>query len=292
MILVVGAGFLGSYLLNHIAETSNEPVLATVRNLSEVSEIKNVEYFVCDITNEKQVFQLFEKTKNEKLTVFYFAACHNIDFIVENPSEAKSVNVSALENFFDVMKNIKKLFFASTDCVYGEAFGKKLRENQLPKPINEYGRQKLLAEKIIVENGFNVLRLPFMLGPSLLRKKHFYDRIISQLNEKSEVEMIDGMIRSVLSYKDAAELIFSLACSDEKLPSVINICGDKAYSKYDVGIILAKKIGADLSLVKKLSEKEGEKFFKDKRASDATMDNSLLKSILKKDKILWEEDIC
>ena len=128
-----------------------------------------------------------------------------------------------------------------------------------------------------------------MLGRTLTSKPHFYDNICSFLSKGEEVEMIDGMTRSVLSYGQAAELICSLSDLTAPLPQIINICSDSQLGKYEIGCVLAKKLGADPAQIKKLSEAQGEKFFKDKRASCTVMDNSLLKSLLGIQKIQWEE---
>ncbi len=280
MILIVGCGFLGSYVAKNALKNTGEKVVATVRNLDNAPDIDNVDFFKLDITNKDDIKALYEYTKSEKLTVFYFAACHNIDFVFENPQEAEKINCQALKFFLDTMTNIEKLFFASTDCVYGEN-GEipLLNENSPLNPVNEYGKQKIKAEKIVLAKGFTVTRLPFMMGPSLLKKPHFYDKICSQLKNDEEIEMVDGLYRSVLTYDMTAQYLLALSRKD-KLPLVINVCGDRGLSKYEIGCKIADEIGANKCLIKKLTEQEGNKFFKDKRSSVSVMDNSLLKSLL------------
>ena len=133
-----------------------------------------------------------------------------------------------------------------------------------------------------------------MLGPSPFPDKpHFYDTIREKLENGEPIEMIDGMRRSVLSYRQAAALLFSLSLLPrDRIPDVINLGGDQSYSKYEMGCALAKKFHAPTSLVKKITETQGEKFFKDQRASSAVMDNTLLKRLLGLRELRWEEDIC
>lgn len=294
MILIVGCGFLGSRVLQYALTQTKEPVLATVRNLENAVPMPGAEYIQCDVTNMSDLSSLAKKCGNEPLTVFYFAACHNIDFVYENPAEAQKINVEALKQFLSLFPNIKKLFFASTDCVYGEGDGLCTKFNELSplKPLNEYGRQKLAAEKLIHNSGFTVLRLPFMLGASLTSSPHFYDKICSKLLNGEKTEMIDGMRRSVLSYSQAAKLIYLLSCLPHSLPQTINVSGDSELSKYEIGCALARKLNVSCDLVQRISEEDGKKFFKDRRASCTAMDNSLLKSLLGLAKIQWEEELC
>ncbi len=294
MILVVGCGFLGSYLVRHITSLTDEPVIATVRDMKNIPSVRGAEYVKCSVENEAEIAALAEKTRGNRLTVFYFAASHNVDFVFEHPEEAGKVNIKALENFLGYFDNIDKLFFASTDCVYGENSDScpAFSEDAQAVPINRYGEQKKQAEDIVLSKGFNVLRFPFMIGASLSEKKHFYDNICQRLDNGEETEMIDGMIRSVISYENAAKLMWMLACSGEALPEIINVCGDEALSKYETGCLIAQKKGLSQSLIKKISEEEGSKFFKDRRARSAVMDNSLLKRITGLKKIPWEGDLC
>ncbi len=293
MILIVGCGFLGTYLAKHISTNTNEKILATARSTADVVPLTGVEYIECDITKTDDLLTLKKATGDEQLTVFWLAACHNIDYIFANREDAYSVNITALHTFLTEFSNIEKFFFASTDCVYGENApdGEKFAEGSALYPVNEYGRQKILAENLVLEKGFTVLRYPFMLGKSLTQKKHFYDNICYNLENGIETEMIDGMYRNVLSYRQAAELTFELSLKRD-LPQIINISADRVLSKYETGIILADKLGASTKLIVKITQQEGKKFFKDKRADCAAMDNSLLKKLTGREKIIWEEEEC
>ncbi|MBR1810089.1 MAG: NAD(P)-dependent oxidoreductase [Clostridia bacterium] len=296
MRLIVGSGFLGSALLKYTAANTDAPLLATVRDQAHMLPVSGVTWISCDITRHGDLQRLATACGGAPLTVFYFAACHNIDYIFEHPADAYRINIDALRDFLHTVPNIQTLFFASTDCVYGEqtADCPQFREETPLHPVNIYGRQKAEAEAIIRAYGFTAVRLPFMLGPSPFPDKpHFYDTIREKLENGEPIEMIDGMRRSVLSYRQAAALLFSLSLLPrDRIPDVINLGGDQSYSKYEMGCALAKKFHAPTSLVKKITETQGEKFFKDQRASSAVMDNTLLKRLLGLRELRWEEDIC
>lgn len=289
MILIVGCGYLGSYVLREVLKNTDEPVVVTSRRPEKEQFLSLSKHVYCDVTDIESLKRLYASCQGERLTVFYLAACHNVDYVYENPEEARKINVQGLKNFIEVFKNTEKLFFASTDCVYGEgkALDYKFSESDALNPINEYGRQKIEAENIVLANGYNVLRFPFMLGPSLNDKPHFFDRVYSALADSEPIELIDGMKRSTISFSQAAEFMLSLSFK-ENLPQIINVCADDALSKYEIGCRLAEEAGVTAEKLKKISEEEGKHFFKEKRASYVAMDNTVLKSLLNIEKIQWE----
>ena len=291
MILVVGAGFLGAYLLKELSAGTDSPLLAAGRTPEFAGRFGQTQYIPCDVTHSEDVRRLLAACGNEPLTVFWFAACHNVDYLFEHREEARSVNIRALRHFLDSAATVEKFFFASTDCVYGEnAPGSaKFKETDVCRPINVYGEQKLEAEEIVRARGFTAVRFAYMLGPSLLPKRHFYDRIVSHLTAGEPVEMIDGMIRSALSYETAARLLTRLALMPaQRLPQTVNLCSDGEYTKYELGLAVARRLGAPEELVRRLPEREGQKFFSDRRASRLVMDNTRLKTLLGIDTVSLE----
>ena len=283
MYRIVGAGFLGTYLIQNLSAHTGGPILAAVRDPAAAVPFPRTEYLRCDVTAPADVKLLAERCGGEPLAVFYFAACHNVDYLYEHPEEGRAVNIGALARFLDTVPGIERFFFASTDCVYGEnaPFSRKFRETDRCEPINEYGRQKLEAEKIVRAHGFTAVRFSYMMGPSLLPKRHFYDTLAGKLTAGLPVEMLDGMARSALSYENAAALLAGLsALPAERLPDTVNLCSDGEFTKYDLGLKIAGARGASPALVKKLPEAAGKAFFKDRRASRLVMDNSRLKSLL------------
>lgn len=283
MYLIIGAGFLGAYLLQYLSTYTDAPILATARDLYDTLPLERTQYVKCDVTDSADVQHLAALCKGNKLTVFYFAAFHNVDALYEHPAQARAVNIDALERFLDTVPGIEKFFFASTDCVYGENApgAAKFKETDVCRPINVYGEQKLQAETIVHAHGFTVVRFAYMLGPSLLKKRHFYDVVADKLSSGEPVEMIDGMVRSALSYETAASLLARLSfLSAETLPDTVNLCSDGEFTKYDLGLRIAQRIGAPTSLARKISENDAERFFRDRRASRSVMDNTKLKSLL------------
>lgn len=293
MYIVVGAnGFLGTYIMKNILELTNEHIVATARDIQNVKKHKRIKWVRCDVTNFEDIDYLNDITKkSSENKVIYLAAYHHPDLVEKNPRLAWNVNITALSYFINKMENIKCLFYPSTDSVYGESFDRyHFREEDLLKPVNVYGKQKIVAENVIKGYGYNVVRYPFLIAPSLSPvKKHFYDNIVENITSNIKVEMFADSVRSSLDFNTAAKLLIQLIeIYDEQLPKVINISGDEELSKYDVGVLIAHKVNVATELIVPISIHDISGIFETKRATSTLMDNSLLKKVLGISKISIE----
>lgn len=292
MFIIIGAnGYLGSYFIKNLLETTGERILAVARHKGR-DYGERVEWAACDITKPGDAEALNERylqasTGNK---ILFLAAYHHPDLVEKNPRLAWDTNVTALSRFLNLADNVSRLFYPSTDSVYGEGGAeRRFRETDELHPVNRYGVQKTVAEKLVTAYGYNVVRFPFLIAPSLLPgKKHFYDTIADTLRAGKPFEMFSDSYRSTLSFDTAARLTIELMQRKEPVPQIVNICGDKAYSKYDVGLLIADKVGASRDLVVPISIGASEGIFEAKRASSTVMDNTLLKKTLGYDEIKLE----
>ena len=285
MFLIIGCGFLGQYVLKELLSKTEEPVICTYhrampRLTFETGE--RVRFQKCDVTCPSDLTELRLLCGNAPLKVFYLAAYHNIDAVYRNPEAAHKVNVEGLSAFLEAFDEIESLFFASSDCVYGESQAGQpaFRETDACLPINAYGRQKLQAESFVLAKGFYVLRFSLLYGPSLCERKTFYDLTLQALQKGESVEMIDGLARNAIPYQKAAEYCVKLALWKVPLPAVINVSGDCLMTKFELGAFIAKENGIDMNIIQRITMEEGKKFFLDKRASVIALDNFILNSIL------------
>lgn len=293
MYCIIGAnGFLGSYILKSILNKTQERVVACCRYISLVGDTlkdERITWKNLDICDFDAVNNFCNEYKDEDKKIVYLAAYHNPDLVEKNPRIAWNTNITALSFFLNAMENVSAFYYPSSDSVYGNSIdGKIFKEDDKTNPVNTYGKQKALAEKIVNTYGYQVVRYPFLIGTSLLSsKKHFYDYIVENLRSGDGMDMFSDSYRSTISFRQAADYLVDLIEMGDKHP-VVNISSDKALSKYDVGIIIAGKLGVDKNLVRAIKVEDSEGIFVAKRASSTIMDNKLLKSIFKLNEISLE----
>lgn len=292
MYAVIGAnGFLGNYIIKSILQLTDERVIGTARDISKVKDTDRISWVKCDITNENEFDDLVQiLSQEETVKVVFLAAYHNPDKVAENPNVAWDINVTTLSKCVNHLYFVDKLYYASTDSVYGNSInGYHFVETDLTNPVNIYGRNKAAAEAIVVNYGFNVVRYPFLIAPSLVEgKPHFYDRMVESLKSGNEITMFSDSYRSSLNFKTAASLLVKLMQLEDDIPSILNICGDKDLSKYDIGLMIADSLNVSRELVKPITMETDSAIFKSARATSTLMDNTLVKRILGIDTIEFE----
>ena len=284
MYLIIGAnGFLGSYLIKNILEKTNDKILAT--DLSICENNSRLTWEKCDITNINDLQKIKNITQNEEnLKVIFLAAYHKPDLVLQNPKIAWNVNVVALANFLYIMNNIKIMYYPSTEVVYGQGIdGYKFKEDDKLNPANKYGELKTIAERMVNVAGFNVVRFPVLMGPSLApNKKHFFDEIIEKLQNGEKIEMFKDQFRSMIDFDTASKVVIDLIETPEAQQyKIVNIAGDEKLSKYELAIRIADKYNLNKNNIIGISMDTDNKIFTAKRAKETILDNSLVKKILK-----------
>ena len=285
MYLIIGAnGFLGHYFIKNILSESQDNILATDIVIPEAEKDGRVEWQKCDVTCQEDLAKINELCcRDSNLKVVYLAAYHHPDKVLENPRLAWKINIIALAEFLNVFENIKTLYYPSTEVVYGQGSeGRKFVETDALNPANRYGEHKTIAERMVNVAGFNVVRFPVLIGPSLVPdKKHFYDQIVDTVKNGGLMEMFVDQKRSMIDFDTAARIVVQLIENPEahKYP-IVNICGDEALSKYELGVRIARKHGLDESKIVPIRMDDDNKIFTAKRAKETLLDNGLLKQIL------------
>lgn len=285
MYVIVGAnGFLGVYMQKAIKELTNEKILALDLNISDTQDDDRTAWMACDITNMDDIKKVNEIMKQEEGNkVIYLAAYHHPDLVEKNPRIAWNINITALSNFMNTVDNIKCFFYPSTDSVYGDGDSEThFKENDALNPVNRYGRHKATAETLVNAYGYNVVRFPFLIAPSLLPyKKHFYDQIVETIKNGEKMEMFADSMRSSLDFGTVAELVVKLIENySEDMPKILNVSGDEDLSKYDVALRIAESLNLPKELIVPISADQTEGIFEAKRAKSTLLDNTALKEYL------------
>ncbi len=172
-----GAGFIGSHICDALVGLGHKVVaidnlsLGRERNLTQLADNPDFRFVKGDLLDAA----LLNNVVTDEVfdCVFHMAA--NSDIARSHASPSIDLENSFLTSFrvLDAMRaaEIKKIVFASTSAIYGEADG-EIGENYGPlAPISHYGAAKLASEAFISSYGENygiqswVTRFPNVVGP-------------------------------------------------------------------------------------------------------------------------------
>lgn len=284
MYLIVGAGgFLGSYLIKNILSMTDDDILATDMLLPEKPEQSRVKWCRCDVTKEEEV-RLLRASLGEytNIKVIYLPVFFNVNKNPENDKIAWNVNVLSFARFLDIFDGVSIFYGVSTDMLYKEDRDIPYTEHDEIMPMNDYARHKAIEERMLEAKGYNVVRLPVMMGPSLSPvKRHFYDDIVSNLQKGQSMQFFIDSWRSMIDFDTISKTLINLmeTPAARQYP-IVNIAGDEALSKYDFALRVADKYGLNKELVVPISMDDDATIWKEKRPKKVLLDNTLVKNIL------------
>lgn len=286
MYLIIGAnGFLGNYFIKNILKETDKKVLAVDLVIPDTEFNPRVTWRKLDVSNIEEITRLNDDLKTgEPLKIIYLAAYHHPDKVMQNPRLAWRINIIALANFLNLMENVLCLYYPSTEVVYGQGVdGHRFNENDRLNPSNRYGEHKTIAERMVNVYGYNVVRFPVLMGPSMIHgKKHFFDEIVETVRNGGTMEMFEDQKRSMIDFDTASLITLRLAEMPEaRQYPIVNISGDEDLSKYELGLRIAHKYGLDESKIIPISMDKDTKIFTAKRSKETLLDNTLVKRILK-----------
>lgn len=286
MYLIIGAsGFFGAYFLKNILKKQAEIILASSRSKTKPNA-KNIHWLDLNLEDDSSIHKFLVEVNSYKVDkkVIYLSAYHHPDKVLENPAYARKINIIGLTKILIGLKYVEGFYYSSTDSIYGESYNNyQFTESDSGKPENEYGSQKAEAEALVLKAGYSVARYSFLVGKSLIEKKHFFDQIVFALQENQKIDLLEDSFRSALDFEQAAS--FTIQLLDNSRSGIFNICGDQNLSKFDVGMMIARKFQFDEGLIQKIKFKDAS-FFKAARAQNCLMSNQKLKKTLTLDSIM------
>jgi UDP-glucose 4-epimerase len=146
--LITGAaGFFGSILARHLAAKGHRLVLLDRLPITQAPAGSSPH--LCDLRNAQDVSAIFEKHRFDG--VFHVAAILAHD--KKNHNILWDSNVTATRTLKNLCKkhDVPSLVFTSTNCLWARDFPEPVGESERPEPVEIYGRSKLEAERILLE---------------------------------------------------------------------------------------------------------------------------------------------
>lgn len=149
IVVVGGAGYIGSHMVKALVKQKHEVLVVDNLSTGFRNAVIDADFFEIDIAQKQKIKDFLIENKPE--AVFHFASFIQVGESVNEPSKYYGNNVTATLSLLDAMieAEIPYLIFSSTAAVYGRPEYIPIDENHPKKPINPYGRCKLMVEQIL-----------------------------------------------------------------------------------------------------------------------------------------------
>jgi len=251
-----GAGFIGSHLVDKLAEKGHE--ITVFDNLSKgkinfLKKHKGKNYFTFIKGDIMDTDSLRNAVRGSDI-VYHLAG--NSDTIkgIEITNTDLILNTTGTYNVLEAMRleNVKKIVFTSTSTVYGYV-NEKLKENYGPlKPTSLYGASKLASEGFISAfcHTFSmqswIFRFANILGPRITHGAVF-DFINKLKKNPKELEILgDGnQFKPYVHVSDCVNgMIMGVEKSKEKI-NIFNISADTQTTVKEIAKIVSREMGLD-----------------------------------------------
>ena len=260
-LLILGIGGLTGSKLSIMAKNDFEIFGSYNLRNPEFDFIKSVKLDISNITKTKEILADIRPD-----ILVNTCGVNSVDYCENHQDEAKKINVSAVEDIFEITESIgAKFIHLSSDSVFDGTKSTPYTEEDVPKPINFYGQTKLTSEKIVLKNPRNLVIRASVLYGWLLRKIsnvpsssmkpiNFGQWLIDKLNSNEKVKIITDEYSSPIIADDFARSILHLA--KENHHGIFHSAPPLRITRYDFSVKLAKTLDLDSSLIQPVSNKE------------------------------------
>lgn len=152
-----GAGYIGTHTIVELLNAGYDVIAldnfsnSRFESLKRVKEItgKSFTFYQADLLDKLTIDRLFSEHTID--AVIHFAGLKAVNDSIQKPLTYYHNNITATLHLCQVMEKhkVKRLIFSSSATVYGIPDTLPLLEDSPLRPINPYGRSKLMIEEIL-----------------------------------------------------------------------------------------------------------------------------------------------
>jgi len=251
-ILVTGAnGLLGQHLVNLLLFEAYS-VMATGRGKSRFPFTYGLGYASVDLSEADRIYRTFEAYNPD--VVVHAGAMTQVDECETNRDACSITNIDGTINIIKAAERFSKhLIYISTDFVFDGKRGNYV-EDDLPDPVNYYGKTKLRAEELVRQTSLDwtIVRTCLVYGNSFEgTRSNIITWVKENLEQHKKIKVVNDQIRTPTYVEDLANGIFLVI--KNKAKGVYHISGDEILTPYQMAIKTADYFGLDKNLIEEVN---------------------------------------
>ena len=199
----------------------------------------------CDITSVDTLSRFIDSVKP---TIIINCAAYNAVDMAEQQSEtAYLINSTAVKNITTLcsQKNIFLVHYSS-DYVFDGAKGNLYTENDIPNPLNIYGKSKRLGEEAVLSsNGkYLLFRTSWVFGNGA---QNFIHKMLQWSQKNPVLKLTSDEVSVPTSTIDLVDI--TLKSIDKGLKGLYHLTSSDYASRYEWGRYIAKKLSLQSTII-------------------------------------------
>lgn len=195
----------------------------------------------CDVTNYLQLKEVFAAYKPK--IVINASAYNLVDECEADFTEGFKVNAFSVAQMASLSKQFGSfLVHFSTDYVFDGTKIGLYDENDKPNPLNEYGKSKLLGERLLIESGCNYLifRTSWVYGNG---KNNFISKLISWCEKNETLKVAYNEFSIPTSAYDIA--LFTSLSLNKGISGLYHLVNSGFCSRFEWASFVLSKLNID-----------------------------------------------
>ena len=253
LVLITGAnGFLGHYLTPLLLRNGYN-VIATGKGPCRLNHLdgQKFSYIQMDFTDPFAVHDVFENCKPD--VVVHAGALSKPDECELDQWKAYTTNVEATVTLLNNAEQHQSfVIFLSTDFIFDGLRGMYV-EDDIPNPVNYYGRTKLEGEEAVREykGDWAIVRTVLVYGKPIPERGNLLSIVKEKLDNSETYSVFSDQVRTPTYVGDLAAGIEKIISKRAK--GVWHLSGKEVMTPYEMAIETARFLGKDESLIKEVS---------------------------------------
>ncbi|HEU5168439.1 MAG TPA: SDR family oxidoreductase, partial [Chitinophagaceae bacterium] len=211
----------------------------------------NFQWHTMDFTDPFSIHDVFGNIKPD--VVVHAGAMSKPDECELDQMKAYLVNVEGTVPLLINSEELKIFFvFISTDFVFDGERG-MYKEDDVPRPVNYYGRTKLEAEEAVkeYEHSWAIVRTVLVYGRTRSGHSNILKIVKEKLEKGEEYNVVDDQLRTPTYVEDLAKGIVSIF--EKKATGIFHLSGKDILTPYQMAIKTAEHLHLESSLIKKVT---------------------------------------
>jgi dTDP-4-dehydrorhamnose reductase len=204
---------------------------------------------------------------------------------------AHAINCNAVKIIADCAESYNSIFIHySTDYVFDGAKPSRYKSTDKANPQNIYGISKFKGENKILESGcdFFILRVSWLVSEF---GNNFIKKILSNLNQNSDLSVVNDQVGSPISSYLVAELTALILLYKARPKKILHLSTKGKVTWYDIAIYISQ-IAQNINKTLKINPiKSSDYPSKTFRPINSLFDLSGIQKITRKELPFWKDDI-